>query len=202
MTTLSKTLFFILIAASAAAFQEASAKDDIKVDDIFSKQDQQKIVHIIEHPADEVAAPLIQRALQGHVKKSNSTIVTDPHQPHKENYSVSFTFKESPHARTRPKYPDDDTNLDFSGQPCGIGLVTLVSDDGCTISITGDKGKKQEWLKESGKGHDISKGRRDYPNVLMPGTHTLNIEYSQTYYNPAPGKRSGWHHPFRHSYCS
>lgn len=80
MTTLSKTLFFILIAASAAAFQEASAKDDIKVDDIFSKQDQQKIVHIIEHPADEVAAPLIQRALQGHVKnpiRPSSQILTN-----------------------------------------------------------------------------------------------------------------------------
>ncbi|MFR4416220.1 MAG: hypothetical protein ACLT8E_01790 [Akkermansia sp.] len=41
--------------------------------------------------------------------------------------------------------------------------MTLVSDDGCTISITDDKGKKQEWLKESGKGHDISKGRRIIP---------------------------------------
>ncbi|WP_250716029.1 hypothetical protein [Akkermansia massiliensis] len=23
----------------------------------------------------------------------------------------------------------------------------------------------------------------------MPGTHTFDIEYSQTYYNPAPGKK-------------
>ena len=126
--------------------------------------------------------------LEGHVKKPNSTIVDDPRKPHKENYSVSFTFKEAPNSRKRPEY-DDDKNNDFSGQPCGIGFVTLVSDDGCTISITDDKGKKQEWLKESGKGHDISKGRRDYPHILMPGTHPFDIEYSQTYYNPAPGKK-------------
>ena len=126
--------------------------------------------------------------LEGHVKKPNSTIVDDPRKPHKENYSVSFTFKEAPNSRKRPEY-DDDKNNDFSGQPCGIGFVALVSDDGCTISITDDKGKKQEWLKESGKGHDISKGRRDYPHILMPGTHTFDIEYSQTYYNPAPGKK-------------
>lgn len=142
MTILSKILSFILAAAWSATVQEAPANDDVKVDDIFSNQNPHGIVHVIEHPADEVAAPLIQRALQGHVKKPNSTIVTDPHQPHKENYSVSFTFKESPHARRRPKYPDD-TNLDFSGQPCGIGLVTLVSDDGCTISMTDDKGKNR-----------------------------------------------------------
>lgn len=179
----------MILAVFPAVLQTAGANNDVKVDDIFSKQDKSGIVAVIDHPSDQVAQSLIRLALQGHVRKPNSTIVADPKKPHKENYSVSFTFKESPHSRKRPQYEGSDSNLDFSGQPCGIGLVTLVSDDGCTISITDDKGKKQEWLKESGQGHDVSKGRRDYPKVLMPGTHTFDIEYSQTYYNPAPGKK-------------
>lgn len=179
----------MILAVFPAVLQTAGANNDVKVDDIFSKQDKSGIVTVIDHPSDQVAQSLIRLALQGHVRKPNSTIVADPKKPHKENYSVSFTFKESPHSRKRPQYEGSDSNLDFSGQPCGMGLVTLVSDDGCTISITDDKGKKQEWLKESGQGHDVSKGRRDYPKVLMPGTHTFDIEYSQTYYNPAPGKK-------------
>lgn len=188
MTTPYQLFIFLLSAVFLPSLHEAVANNDVKIDDIFSKQDKSEIVDVIEHSADQVAETVIQRALEGHVKKPNSTIVADPQQPHKENYSVSFTFKEAPDSRKRPEY-DDDKNDDFSGQPCGIGFVTLVSDDGCTISITNDKGKKEEWLKESGKGHDISKGRRDYPNILMPGTHTFDIEYSQTYYNPAPGKK-------------
>lgn len=190
MIPLSKIFTLILTAALASAFPDVLANNDVNIEDIFSKQDQNGIVHVIDHPSDQVAEPLIKRALQGYVKKPNSTIVTDPKKPHKENYPVSFTFKEAPvpQVRIRPSY-DDDKNDDFAGQPCGIGFVTLVSDDGCTISITDDKGQKNEWLKESGKGHDISKGRRDYPKVLMPGTHSFDIEYSQTYYNPRPGKK-------------
>lgn len=189
MTTPYQLFIFLLSAVFLPPLQEAVANNDVKIDDIFSKQDKSEIVDVIEHSADQVAETVIQRALEGHVKKPNSTIVADPQQPHKENYSVSFTFKEAPDSRKRPQYDGGDADHDFSGQPCGIGFVTLVSDDGCTISITNDKGKKEEWLKESGKGHDISKGRRDYPNILMPGTHTFDIEYSQTYYNPAPGKK-------------
>ena len=176
MTTLDKLFISMLSAGFLLSLQEATANDDVKIDDIFSKQDKSEIVNVIEHPADQVAETVIQRALEGHVKKPNSTIVDDPRKPHKENYSVSFTFKEAPNFRKRPEY-DDDKNNDFSGQPCGIGFVTLVSDDGCTISITDEKGKKQEWLKESGKGHDISMGRMDYPHILMPAPIrlTLNI---------------------------
>lgn len=189
MRSLFKLPTLLLLTGFPCALHEAAADNDVKPGDVFSLQDKSGIVQIIDNPKNTFGETLIRGALQGILRKSNSTIVTDPKKPHKENYSVSFTFKEAANSRKRPQYEDSDTAQDFSGQPCGIGFVTLVSDDGCTISITDDKKQKQEWLKESGQGHDISKGRRDYPKLLMPGTHTFDIEYSQTYYNPAPGKK-------------
>lgn len=167
----------------------SSSYGEIPIDEIFKKTDTSNIVDIIEHPTPGAANLLIQRALDGHVKKANSTVVVDPKKPHVEKHSVIFSFKEAPKARQRPTYDDDPSPQDYASQPCGIGFVTLVSDDGCTISITDPSGKKHEWLKESGKGHDISKGRRDYPNILMPGTHSFDIEYSQTYYNPQSNQK-------------
>lgn len=95
MIPLSKIFTLILTAALASAFPDVLANNDVNIEDIFSKQDQNGIVHVIDHPSDQVAEPLIKRALQGYVKKPNSTIVTDPKKPHKENYPVSFTFKEA-----------------------------------------------------------------------------------------------------------
>ena len=91
MTTLDKLFISMLSAGFLLSLQEATANDDVKIDDIFSKQDKSEIVNVIEHPADQVAETVIQRALEGHVKKPNSTIVDDPRKPHKENYSVNMT---------------------------------------------------------------------------------------------------------------
>ena len=72
-------------------------------------------------------------------------------------------------------------------QPTTVAWLSLVSDDGCDISYTTGNGEKTDWLKEHGKGHDISKGRRDCPHVLKAGSYNFQIKYSQTYYNPKPG---------------
>lgn len=133
----------MILAVFPAVLQTAGANNDVKVDDIFSKQDKSNIVAVIDHPSEQVAQSLIRLALQGHVRKPNSTIVADPKKPHKENYSVSFTFKESPHSRKRPQYEGSDSNLDFSGQPCGMGLVTLVSDDAAPFPLPMTKGKNR-----------------------------------------------------------
>lgn len=68
MTTLDKLFISMLSAGFLLSLQEATANDDVKIDDIFSKQDKSEIVNVIEHPADQVAETVIQRALEGHVK--------------------------------------------------------------------------------------------------------------------------------------
>ena len=117
MTTLYKLIIFLLSAVFLPPLEEAAANDDVRIDDIFSKQDKSKIVDVIEHPADQVAETVIQRALEGHVKKPNSTIVSDPQKPHKENYSVSFTFKESPNSRKRPNTMEETPIMIFQVSP-------------------------------------------------------------------------------------
>lgn len=62
-----------------------------------------------------------------------------------------------------------------------ICLMTLVSDDGCEMSIDNAK----PWLTEYGKSHDISKGARPWPGVFTSGkTYDIKIRYSQVWYKP------------------
>ncbi|MFR4416221.1 MAG: hypothetical protein ACLT8E_01795 [Akkermansia sp.] len=68
MTTLNKLFISMLSAGFLLSLQEATANDDVKIDDIFSARQKRKIVNVIEHPADQVAETVIQRALEGHVK--------------------------------------------------------------------------------------------------------------------------------------
>jgi hypothetical protein len=93
--------------------------------------------------------------------------------------------------QSAPKYPnttavpfkhtaDQIFTKDFNGtikmppisanQPAYLGVLSLLSDDGCTVKVGDDS-----WLTESGQGHDISKGYREYTKkILMPGK-TYNI---------------------------
>lgn len=103
----------------------------------------------------------------------NTTKVTDPKSPSTIPYNGKISLKD---------FKDERIS-----QPTTVAWLSLVSDDGCDISYTTGNGEKTDWLKEYGKGHDISKGRRDCPHVLKAGSYNFQIKYSQTYYNPKPG---------------
>lgn len=108
----------------------------------------------------------ISNALKGQVLIPNADVVKKGDRPKTIPYQATIEFKKPQSGRRT--------------QPTSIGLVTLVSDDGCDITINGEK-----WLSESGKGHDISKGKRVYPKILLDGRkNTFPITYSQTYYDP------------------
>ncbi len=108
----------------------------------------------------------ISNALKGQVLIPNADIVKKDDPPKIIPYQATIEFKKPQSGRRT--------------QPTSIGLVTLVSDDGCDITVNGEK-----WLSESGKGHDISKGKRVYPKILLDGRkNTFSITYSQTYYDP------------------
>lgn len=107
----------------------------------------------------------VERARRGELAQSNSTLVNPGKNlpPIKEKYSTQISLT-----------TDTDGNAH-------VAAVALVSDDGCDVLINGT-----QWLKESGKGHDISKGLRRYGKLLLPGDENrFDIEYSQTFYDPA-----------------
>lgn len=108
----------------------------------------------------------ISNALKGQVLIPNADVVKKGDPPKTIPYQATIEFKKPQSGRRT--------------QPTSIGLVTLVSDDGCDITVNGEK-----WLNECGKGHDISKGKRVYPKILLDGRkNTFSITYSQTYYDP------------------
>lgn len=108
----------------------------------------------------------ISSALQGQVLVPNADVVKKGDPPKTIPYQATIEFKKPPSGQRT--------------QPTCMGFVTLVSDDGCDITVNGEK-----WLSESGKGHDISKGKRVYPKILFDGIkNTFSITYSQTYYDP------------------
>lgn len=180
-----KNLLIIIIILHAC-FSSIIVAQQTNPVDVFSHSGD-KIVEVIN---DIVAREkIIELATQGTLMKSNSDIVTDPGKPKIINYQSTLSFKESKTARPKPA-PIGESQ-DEARQPCSIGLVSLVSDDGCNITIKKNGGKQDIWLKESGQGHDISKGRRDYDHILFPGSYQFEIEYSQTYYNPPPKDLDG-----------
>ena len=70
-----------------------------------------------------------------------------------------------------------------------ICLMTLVSDDGCNMTIDNTP---EPWQKEYGKGHDISKGSRPWPGVFVSGkTYDIKIHYTQTWYKPGVNDLDG-----------
>lgn len=115
----------------------------------------------------------LKQCCAGELKIPNTTNVTDPKSPSTIPYNGKITLKD---------FKDERIS-----QPTTVGWLSLISDDGCDITYTMEGGEKTDWLKEHGKGHDISKGRRDCPHVLKAGTYDFQIKYSQTYYNPKPG---------------
>lgn len=117
----------------------------------------------------------LKQCCAGELKIPNTTNVTDPKSPSTIPYNGKITLK---------NFKDERIS-----QPTTVGWLSLISDDGCDITYTMEGGEKTDWLKEHGKGHDISKGRRDCPHVLKAGTYDFQIKYSQTYYNPKPGTR-------------
>lgn len=117
----------------------------------------------------------VEQAKKGTLKVPNSDVVTDPEKPKFIKYKSKLILK-------RGESPAED-HCPYAA------IVTLVSDDGCNITISKKDGEKSEWLKEKGKGHDISKGQRDYDKILLPGEYEFNVEYSQTYYDPDSGKK-------------
>ena len=107
----------------------------------------------------------IERARRGELAQSNSTLVNPRKNlpPVKEKYSTQISL-----------------TTDTDGY-AHVAAVALISDDGCGVRVNGT-----QWLKESGKGHDISKGLRRYGKLLLPGDENrFDIEYSQTFYDPA-----------------
>lgn len=77
-----------------------------------------------------------------------------------------------------------------------ICLMTLVSDDGCTMSIDDRVGvslpEVEPWLKKYGIGNDISKGANPWPGVFVSGkTYKIKIHYSQVWYKPNIGDLDG-----------
>ena len=118
-------------------------------------------------------ADKLKQCCAGEVKIPNTTKVTDPKSPSTIPYNGKISLKD---------FKDERIS-----QPTTVAWLSLVSDDGCDISYTTGNGEKTDWLKEYGKGHDISKGRRDCPHVLKAGSYNFQIKYSQTYYNPKPG---------------
>lgn len=115
----------------------------------------------------------LKQCCAGELKISNTTTVTDPKSPSTIPYNGKITLKD---------FKDERIS-----QPTTVGWMSLIADDGCDITYTTEGGEKTDWLKEHGKGHDISKGRRDCPHVLKAGSYNFQIKYSQTYYNPKPG---------------
>lgn len=114
----------------------------------------------------------IDLALTGTLRQGNASKVTKDDPPVKIPYNLSIELK-------RPK-KDPGTR----SQPTNVALLCLVSDDGCNVSIN-----QKGWLSESGSGHDISAGQRNYTELLPSGEkHTLDIEYSQVYYDPQEGE--------------
>ena len=107
----------------------------------------------------------IERARRGELAQSNSTLVNPRKNlpPIKEKYSTQISLT-----------TDTDGNAH-------VAAIALVSDDGCDVRVNGT-----QWLNESGKGHDISTGVRRYGVLLLPGDENrFDIEYSQTFYDPA-----------------
>lgn len=118
-------------------------------------------------------AAKLKQCCAGELKIPNTTKVTDPKSPSTIPYNGKISLKD---------FKDERIS-----QPTTVAWLSLISDDGCDIAYTTGDGEKTDWLKEHGKGHDISKGRRDCPHVLKAGSYNFQIKYSQTYYNPKPG---------------
>mgnify|MGYP000829446992 FL=1 len=118
-------------------------------------------------------ADKLKQCCAGELKIPNTTKVTDPKSPFTIPYNGKISLKD---------FKDERIT-----QPTTVAWLSLVSDDGCDIAYTTGDGEKTDWLKEHGKGHDISKGRRDCPHILKAGSYNFQIKYSQTYYNPKPG---------------
>lgn len=118
-------------------------------------------------------ADKLKQCCAGELKIPNTTKVTDPKSPSTIPYNGKISLKD---------FKDERIT-----QPTTVAWLSLISDDGCDIAYTTEEGEKTDWLKEHGKGHDISKGRRDCQHVLKAGSYNFQIKYSQTYYNPKPG---------------
>ncbi|MCI9266193.1 hypothetical protein [Akkermansia muciniphila] len=118
-------------------------------------------------------AAKLKQCCAGELKIPNTTKVTDPKSPSTIPYNGKISLKD---------FKDERIS-----QPTTVAWLSLISDDGCDIAYTTGDGEKIDWLKEHGKGHDISKGRRDCPHVLKADSYNFQIKYSQTYYNPKPG---------------
>lgn len=129
-------------------------------------------------PAQQKEESVIKKCLEGDVQLPNAETVLLSDEPIIHHYNGTLKLVH------REKVPLPEGTDDKYAQPAACALLTLVSDDGCTISVDG-----VQWLQESKKGHDISQGRRDYSKVLSPGEHPIKIEYSQTYYDPQSGKK-------------
>lgn len=99
----------------------------------------------------------IERARRGELAQSNSTLVNPRKNlsPIKEKYSTQISLTK-----------DTDGNAH-------VAAVALVSDDGCDVCINGT-----QWLKESGKGHDISKGLRRYGKLSWEKIGTKGAKIS------------------------
>lgn len=114
----------------------------------------------VAHFEEEIA-----KALAGELVRANSTIVN----PAKEKPPVFLDYS----VTVKLTKGTDDVSH--------VAVAALVSDDGCDVSVIG-----RQWLKESGRGHDISKGLRRYDKLLLPGDdNRFAIKYSQTFYDPA-----------------
>lgn len=120
-------------------------------------------------------ADKLKQCCEGKLKIPNTTPVTNEDPPCSIPYSGTISLKD---------FKDERIS-----QPTTVGWLSLISDDGCDITYTTARGEEIKWLKEHGQGHDISKGRRDCPHVLKAGSYHVQINYSQTYYNPKPGTR-------------
>lgn len=117
-------------------------------------------VSSVAHFEEEIA-----KALSGDLVRTNSTIVN----PAKKKPTVYLDYS----ATVKLTKGTDDVSH--------VAVAALVSDDGCDVSVNG-----RQWLSQSGKGHDISKGLRRYDRLLLPGDdNRFAIKYSQTFYDPA-----------------
>lgn len=166
MQHLSLLLFFFLHLGGISALTGEAATPRIP---------RQAAIDIIHYgaPLDVASseteyANKIQKALGGEVKVPNATRVTSEDPPDLSHFIAGATLPSPPEKSPRK-------------QPLYLGLLTLISDDGCDIKV-----HLQEWLKEAGSGHDISAGQRDYTKILYPQDYAFHIIYSQVYYDPKP----------------
>ncbi len=128
-----------------------------------------EVVANLSHLADK-----LKQCCAGEVKIPNTTKVTDPKSP------LLFLIMEK-------NFPQRILRMNVLANLLLLRGFHWFPTMGATFLIPQGTEKKTDWLKEHGKGHDISKGRRDCPHVLKAGSYNFQIKYSQTYYNPKPG---------------